>query len=147
MSKITPVEILLVEDNAREAELMINALENRLLANRIEVIDDGSRALDFLLHRGDYEHRSMQGNPRVVFLDLKLKGIDGLAVLKEIRAGGTTKTLPVVIVSAHHSDEVVKEAYRLGANSFVVKPTDIHEYTRIISGICTYWIGMNEPPK
>ncbi|MEI6682512.1 MAG: response regulator [Bacteroidota bacterium] len=147
MENYSPVEILLIEDNPNDAALALRALRRKHLVNHIEVIDDGADALDFLFHRGKYEERISMALPRVIFLDLKLPRIDGLEILKEIRANEITRKLPVVIVSSSKEDPDISRAYELGANSYVVKPVDFETFIKVISELGMYWLLLNEPPK
>jgi len=147
MENYSPVEILLIEDNPNDAALALRALTRKHLVNRIEVIDDGADALDYLFHRGKYADRISLALPRVIFLDLKLPKVDGLEILKEIRENEQTRKLPVVIVSSSREDPDISRAYELGANSYVVKPVDFETFIKVISEIGMYWLLLNEPPK
>lgn len=137
------VEILLVEDNPRDAELMIRALKKRNLANRLFHVTDGVDAIDFLLHRGKFSDRKNTVSPKIIFLDLKLPKIDGLQVLKEIRSNYSTRTIPVVIVTSSKEDPDIKEAYNLGASSYVVKPVDFESFSEVMSNLGFYWLLIN----
>jgi two-component system, response regulator len=147
MNNPFPVEILLVEDNPDDVTLIMRALTKSRIVNHIEIVEDGAEALDFLFHRGKYADRAGQVLPRVVFLDLKLPKIDGLMVLKEIRANESTRKLPVVIVTSSKEDPDISRAYDLGANSYVVKPVDFESFFKVISDLGMYWMILNEPPK
>jgi two-component system response regulator len=142
--KFDPVEILLVEDNPHDAELTIRALRKQNLANQIYVAIDGEEALDFLLSRGKFSHRSLLTPPKVVFLDLKLPKISGLEVLKEIKANPLTRMIPVVVVTSSKVDPDIKAAYALGANSYVVKPVDFDSFFVAMSQTGFYWLVVNE---
>ncbi len=137
------VEILLVEDNPRDAELMIRALKKRNLANRLFHVSDGVEAIDFLLHKGKFSDRINTISPRIIFLDLKLPKIDGLQVLKEIRSNYSTRTIPVVIVTSSKEDPDILKAYELGASSYVVKPVDFESFSEVMSNLGFYWLLIN----
>ena len=137
------VEILLVEDNPRDAELMIRALKKRNLANRLFHVTDGMEAIDFLLHKGKFSDRINTISPRIIFLDLKLPKIDGLQVLKEIRSNYSTRTIPVVIVTSSKEDPDILKAYELGASSYVVKPVDFESFSEVMSNLGFYWLLIN----
>lgn len=137
--------ILLVEDDPYDAELIITGLAEKNLANEVVVVHDGEEALDFIHHRGKFAGRS-DGNPVVVLLDLKLPKIDGLEVLKEMKSDAKLKCIPVVMLTSSREDRDIDEAYRLGANSFVVKPVDFHEFIDVIKQIGAYWAVVSEPP-
>lgn len=137
------VEILLVEDNPRDAELMIRALKKRNLANRLFHVSDGVEAIDFLLHKGKFSDRINTISPRIIFLDLKLPKMDGLQVLKEIRSNYSTRTIPVVIVTSSKEDPDIKKAYELGASSYVVKPVDFESFSEVMSNLGFYWLLIN----
>jgi two-component system response regulator len=140
------VDILLVEDNPRDAELTMRALKKNNLANNVHVVEDGADALDFLFCRGAYETRNGAAHPKVVLLDLKLPKVSGLEVLEAIKADETTRSIPVVIVTSSREDPDIKAAYALGANSYVVKPVDFHAFSDAMSNVGFYWLLVNQPP-
>jgi len=146
MDEIRVIEILLVEDNPRDAELMIRALKKRNLANNLIHVEDGSEALDFLFNRGKYQKRKEGSVPKVVLLDLKLPKVDGLEVLREMRKNENTRKIPVVIVTSSSEDPDIKRAYELGANSYVVKPVEFEAFTEVMSNLGLYWLLVNQPP-
>jgi two-component system response regulator len=141
------IEILLVEDNPRDAELTIRALTKRNLANHLFHVKDGAEALDFLLNKGKYEGRENIQSPKVILLDLKLPKVDGLEVLRIIKANERTHTIPVVIVTSSAEDPDIKEAYKLGANSYVVKPVEFGTFMDAVSHLGLYWLLINIPAK
>lgn len=147
MDELSAVEILLVEDNPRDAELTIRALKKRNLANSLYHVEDGVEALDFLFARGKYSGRDIQDTPKVVLLDLKLPRIDGLEVLTAIKADERTQAIPVVVVtsSAEHPD--VLKAYELGANSYVIKPVQFDAFMEAMVKVGIYWLMVNHPMK
>ena len=144
MNNPTDIEILLVEDNSRDAELMIRALKKRNLANNLIHVEDGSEALDFLFNRGKYEERQNNASPKIVLLDLKLPKLNGLEVLREIKKNEHTRRIPVVIVTSSAEDPDIKLAYELGANSYVVKPVNFEAFTEVMSNLGLYWLLINQ---
>jgi two-component system, response regulator len=147
MNDLNAVEILLVEDNPRDAELTIRALKKKNLANNLFHVEDGVEALDFLFARGKYEGRDINDAPKVVLLDLKLPRINGLEVLSAIRADERTQTIPVVIVTSSAEDPDVKTAYQLGANSYVIKPVQFDSFMEAMTKLGVYWLMVNHPVK
>jgi len=137
------VEILLVEDNPNDLELALRAFERHKFANSIEVARDGQEALDYLLGGNG---RAAGIAPRVVLLDLKLPKIDGLQVLREIRADDTLKHLPVVILTSSREESDIVESYDLGVNSYIVKPVDFDKFVETVQTLGLYWLLLNEPP-
>ncbi len=140
-----PVEILLVEDNPDDIEMALNALEQHHIANRILVVRDGAAALDFMFSRGAYSGRDKQ-TPRVILLDLKLPLVDGLEVLRQLKEDPRTRAVPVVVMTASREEQDLVESYRLGVNSYIVKPVDFAQFTRAMRTIGLYWLLLNELP-
>jgi len=138
-----PIEILLVEDNHDEAELVIRNLKKNNLANNLRHIDDGAEALDFIFSRGVYEHRKDFAHPKLILLDLKLPMVSGLEILREIKNNEETKTIPVVVLTSSKEDINVTEAYRLGVNSYIVKPVNFESFSKAIVDIGMYWMVLN----
>jgi two-component system, response regulator len=147
MDNIHAVEILLVEDNPRDAELTIRALKKKNLANHLYHVEDGVEALDFLFARGQYAGRDINIPPKVVLLDMKLPRINGLEVLKGLKADERTQTIPVVIVTSSAEDPDVKTAYQLGANSYVIKPVQFDSFIDAMVKLGIYWLMVNHPLK
>ena len=139
------LEILLVEDNARDLELTMRALSKHKLANRVTAVRDGAEALDFVFARGSYAHRSVDNTPTVIFLDLKLPKVDGIDVLREIKADPRTRSIPVVVVTSSAEEKDVVETYRLGVNSYVVKPIDFDSFIKTVADLGFYWLAVNRP--
>jgi len=139
------VEILLVEDNPRDVEMTIRALKKRNLANHIQVVKDGAEALDFLFATGSYADRDTNHVPKVVLLDLKLPKVSGLEVLKRIKAAESTKTIPVVVLTSSQEERDMIESYRLGVNSYIVKPVDFDNFSTAIGELSFYWLLVNKP--
>ncbi len=141
------VEILLVEDNSRDAELTIRALRKNNLANHLLVLVDGEMALDFLFRRGEYANRDISHSPKVVLLDLKLPKVDGLEVLKAVKDDERTSHIPIVVVTSSAEEPDIQTAYGLGANGYVVKPVDFIQFSTAMSRLGLYWLLVNEPLK
>jgi two-component system, response regulator len=138
------IEILLVEDNPNDVELALHSFKRYNITNQILVARDGAEALDYLFGRSDPTNESL---PKVVLLDLKLPKVDGLEVLEAIRANPKTHSLPVVVLTSSHDDRDIEECYRLGANSYIVKPVDFQQFTESVRQLGMYWLLLNEPPK
>lgn len=141
------VEVLLVEDNPRDAELTLRALKRHNLANRLFHVQDGAEALDFLLGRGKYAGRSTNTSPKVVLLDLKLPKVNGLEVLRCIKSDPILQTIPVVIVTSSTEDPDMRTAYELGANGYVIKPVGFETFMEALSKLGVYWLLTNHPLK
>jgi CheY-like chemotaxis protein len=137
------VEILIVEDNARDLELTMRALAKHNLGNRVVALRDGAAALDFLFARGEYEERTIGAGPHVIFLDMKLPKVDGIEVLRQIKADERTRTIPVVMVTSSAQERDMAESYRLGVNSYVVKPIDFDAFVKTIADLGFYWLAVN----
>ncbi|HSB90305.1 MAG TPA: response regulator [Anaerolineales bacterium] len=147
MSVEMPAEILLVEDNPNDIELAMHALTKHKLANRIEVVRDGAEALDYIFARGAYSHRDINQIPRVVLLDLKLPKVDGLEVLRQIKADPRMRKIPVVALTSSREERDVTESYNLGINSYILKPVDFQQFTEAVRTIGLFWLLLNQPPK
>jgi two-component system response regulator len=138
--------LLLVEDNTTDEKLTIRAFKKSGVANEIIVVRDGAEALDYLFAAGKYEGRDASILPAVVMLDLKLPRIDGLEVLRRIRADPRTQRVPVVILTASKETEDVERGYALGANAYVRKPVDFAEFAEATKTVGLFWLLLNEPP-
>ena len=141
-----PIELLLVEDDSSDVELTLLAFQDMKLANNIHVARDGAEALEFVFATDRYAGRDVDHGPRVVLLDLKLPKVDGLEVLRRIRADPRTRTLPVVVLTSSNQERDVTEAYALGVNSYIVKPVDFDRFAQAIRELGLYWMVLNEPP-
>jgi DNA-binding response OmpR family regulator len=137
--------ILLVEDDPKDVELTMTALEEYNLANEVVVARDGEEALDYLYCRGNFKTRTGD-NPAVMLLDLKLPKVDGLEVLKEIKSDEKFKMIPVVILTSSKEEKDMVASYTLGVNAYVVKPVDFHEFVNAIKELGVFWAVINEPP-
>jgi len=138
--------ILLVEDNPDDEELTIRALEHSNIMNTIVVARDGVEALDYLFGTGAHTGRDMRIMPQVVLLDLKLPKVDGLEVLRRLRADSRTALLPVVILTSSREDRDLVNGYSLGANSYIRKPVDFAQFSEAVRQLKLYWLVLNEPP-
>jgi CheY-like chemotaxis protein len=137
--------ILIVEDDPKDLELTLTALEEHHLANEVVVARDGEEALDYLHRRGSFKLRS-EGNPAVVLLDLKLPKVDGLEVLRQIRSDERLKLLPVVVLTSSREEKDMVTSYELGVNAYVVKPVDFQAFVNAIKELGMFWAVINEPP-
>jgi DNA-binding response OmpR family regulator len=137
--------ILLVEDDKRDVELTLIALERSQLANDVVVLRDGAQALDYLLPTGDHAERA-EGNPAVILLDLKLPKVDGLEVLRVVRATDSLRSVPVVMLTSSQEENDVVRSYELGVNAYVVKPVDFKQFVGAIADLGVFWAVLNEPP-
>src|SRR6266849_7609733 len=137
--------ILMVEDDPRDVELTLTALEDYNLANEVVVTRDGEQALDYLFCRGEYKMRS-PGNPAVMLLDLKLPKVDGLEVLKQIKSDEKLRMIPIVVLTSSKEEKDMVASYKLGVNAYVVKPVDFHEFVNAIKELGVFWAIINEPP-
>jgi two-component system, response regulator len=140
------VEILLVEDNPRDAELALHALNEYHLTNNITVVRDGAEALEFMFGTGRYADRNMNNRPKVILLDLKLPKIDGREVLRQLKADERTRMIPVVVLTSSQEESDIFEAYKLGVNSYIVKPVDFEQFTESMRQLGMYWMLLNQPP-
>jgi len=140
------VEILLIEDNPHDAELALRALKKHALANRVQLLQDGAEALDFIFGdsqgKGHINHR-----PKVILLDLKLPKVDGLEVLRRLKADARTKSIPVVIMTSSQEEQDIVESYRLGVNSYIVKPVDFDKFAQSVAEMGFYWLLLNKVPS
>lgn len=141
------VDVLLVEDNPRDAELTIRAFKRNRLADRLFHVQDGAEALDFLFGRGNYAGRQTTALPRVILLDLKLPKINGLEVLRLVKNDPHLQIIPVVIVTSSAEDPDLERAYELGANSYVIKPVQFEAFMDAMSKLGIYWLTANHPLK
>ena len=137
--------ILLVEDDPKDVELTMTALEEYNLSNEVVVTTDGEEALDYLYYRGRFQRRSDE-NPAVMLLDLKLPKVDGLEVLQAIKADDNLKMIPVVVLTSSREERDMVTSYKLGVNAYVVKPVDFHEFVNAIKELGVFWALVNEPP-
>jgi len=140
------IEILLVEDNPEDAELTIRALRKKNMANKVCHVRDGEEALDYLFGTGSYAGRDINATPKVVLLDLKLPKVNGIEVLTRIKSDDRTKHTPVVVLTSSHECRDLEECYRLGANSYIVKPVEFDSFIKAVTELSLYWMLLNKPP-
>jgi len=141
------IEILLVEDNPNDVELTLHALKKNNLTNRIHVVRDGAEALEYLFSSGAYAGRDINQTPKVILLDLKLPKVDGMEVLKRIKADERTRSIPVVVLTSSREERDIVDSYRLGVNSYITKPVDFDQFTEAVRQLGLYWLLLNQPPK
>ena len=139
------MDILLVEDNPNDAELTMRALRKGNLANHVSWVKDGAEALEFIFRNGAYAGRPDQ-NPRLILLDLKLPKVDGIEVLKRLKADDRTRAIPVVMVTSSAEGRDIVESYKLGVNSYVVKPVEFEQFSETVAKAGFYWMLVNKTP-
>jgi CheY-like chemotaxis protein len=141
------VELLLVEDNPQDLELTLRALKKANLANSIKIARDGTEALVFLFGSAGHMERRIENGPNIILLDLKLPKVDGLEVLKRIKADPRTQSIPVVVLTSSKEQIDVLESYKLGANSYIVKPVDFEGFATAVRDLGFYWLLLNQSPR
>jgi two-component system, response regulator len=137
--------ILLVDDSPQDTELTLDALNAHHLANEVVALRDGAEALDYLYRRGDFAERAA-GNPAVVLLDLKMPRVDGTEVLRQMKRDPALKLIPVLVMTSSRQPHDVHASYELGANAYVVKPVNFHEFINAVKQVGGFWAMLNEPP-
>lgn len=147
MNESNTVEILLVEDSPQDLELALRALRKSNLANHIQVARDGAEALDFIFCEGEFSTRKPQDTPKVILLDLKLPKVDGLEVLRRVKGDENTKHIPIVVLTSSKEQSDLVESYRLGVNSYIVKPVNFESFSRAVQELGMYWLLLNQSPK
>lgn len=145
-NNLNEVEILLVEDNLSDAELIIRSLKKVNLANHLVHVKDGVEALEFIFATGVYAGREQKNIPKVILLDIKMPRINGIEVLRQIKSNEVTKAIPVVIMTSSKEEKDIIVSYKLGVNSFVVKPVDFNSFAKAVSELGMYWVLINQPP-
>lgn len=140
------IEILLVEDNLSDAEMTMRALKNNKLSNTVLHVKDGAEALDYIFCEGKFTDRTENQYPNLILLDLKMPKVNGIEVLERIRSDERTKTIPVVMLTSSKEDPDIEKCYKLGVNSYVVKPVEFDEFQKAVSNLGLYWMIVNQPP-
>lgn len=140
------IEILLVEDNPNDVKLALRAFKVHNLANHVQVVRDGAEALEFVFCTDRHAGRSIEKGPKVILLDLKLPLVDGIEVLRRIKADPRTHSLPVVVMTTSKEEPDIQECYRLGVNSYIVKPVDFDQFTEAVRQLGCYWLLLNQLP-
>lgn len=146
MTSLDAVEIVLIEDNPHDVELALRALKKNGLANKVKLLQDGAEALDFLFSTGAFANLSYNSRPKVILLDLKLPKVDGLEVLRRIKADERTRSIPVVVLTSSQEEQDIVESYRLGVNSYIVKPVDFDKFAQSVADMGLYWLLLNKVP-
>ena len=141
------VDILMVEDNANDEALTLHELRKYHLTNRIQVVRDGQEALEYIFCTGRYATRDITEQPHVILLDIKLPFVDGLEILRRIKQDQRTRTIPVVMLTSSREERDLIESYRLGVNSYIVKPVDFDQFKESARTLGMYWLLLNRPPK
>jgi two-component system response regulator len=141
------VDILMVEDNANDEALTLHELRKYHLTNRIQVVRDGQEALEYIFCTGRYATRDIKDQPHVILLDIKLPFVDGLEILRRIKQDERTRTIPVVMLTSSREERDLIESYRLGVNSYIVKPVDFDQFKESARSLGMYWLLLNKPPK
>ncbi|MBI1347824.1 response regulator [bacterium] len=139
------IQILLVEDNPNDVKLALYAFESSKIVNEVHIVRDGREALEYIFCSDRYADRAIDHPPKVILLDLKLPYVDGLEVLRQIKTDPRTQAIPVVIMTASREDRDISEAYRLGANSYIVKPVEFENFAEVTRQLGYYWLLVNQP--
>ena len=147
MTGYNEVEILLVEDNDQDAEMTLRALKKQNMANNVHRVEDGQQALHFLFATGPYSERNINAGPRVVLLDLKLPKVDGMEVLRRVKADERTRMIPVVVMTSSNEDRDMVESYKLGVNSFISKPVEFEKFLEVVKQFGLYWLLVNRTSR
>ena len=147
MENIKQIEILLVEDNPNDAELTLRALSKYNLTNKIHVVNDGAKALEYMFATGEYAGREIDKKPKMILLDLKLPKVDGLEVLREVKSDERTKTTPVIVLTSSTEERDIVESCKLGVNSYIAKPVEFDKFIDAVSEVGLYWMLLNKLPQ
>ena len=141
------VEILLIEDNPDEADLAIRSLRENNLANNLVHIDDGAEALDYIYSKGKYAGSALSHYPKLILLDLNLPKISGLEILRRLKSDEATKMIPIVVLTSSTEQRDIIDSYKLGVNSYIVKPVNFDSFSKAIAELKMYWLVLNQPPE
>ena len=147
MAELEQMEILLVEDNPTDAEMTLRALRRNNLANKVHWVKDGEQALEFMFRTGAYAGRDPATVPKLIMLDIKMPKVDGIEVLRRLKAHDETRTVPVVVMTSSNEERDVVESYRLGVNSYIVKPVQFESFLETVAKIGLYWVITNRVPR
>lgn len=147
MKDLKEVEILLVEDNPNDMELTLRALSKYNLTNKIHVVNDGAKALEYMFATGEYAGRKIDKKPKMILLDLKLPKVDGLEVLREVKSDERTKTTTVIVFTSSTEERDIVESYKLGVNSYIAKPVEFDKFIDAVSEVGLYWMLLNKSPQ
>lgn len=147
MSEAGQIEILLVEDDPADAEMTLRALRRSHLANRVHWVKDGAEALEYMFCSGGYAGRDPDHAPKLVLLDIKMPKVDGIEVLRRLKADPATREVPVVVMTSSNEEQDVIDSYRLGVNSYIVKPVQFDAFLETVAGIGLYWVITNRVPQ
>jgi CheY-like chemotaxis protein len=147
MGNFEEVEILLIEDNPLDAEMALRALKKNKLSNKILVVSDGVEALDFIFARERFAGKGKYNLPKMILLDLKLPKINGIEVLKEIKSHPDTKVIPVIALTSSQEETDIVESYKLGVNSYIIKPVDFDKFVEAVRHLGFYWLLLNKNPQ
>ncbi len=140
------IDIVLVEDNLDDAELTMRALKKNGIANDLIHLKDGEEALNFIFCKGAYEYRNFNEIPKLILLDIKMPKVDGIEVLRQLKSHELTKIIPVVLLTSSKEDKDIIESYKLGVNSYIVKPVDFEGFVKAVSETGLYWLLLNQLP-
>jgi two-component system, response regulator len=147
MNTPNAVDILLVEDNPRDAELALRALKKHNLADKLVWVKDGAEALELIFGSGANDNRKVCRRPKVILLDLKLRKVDGLEVLRQLKANEESKTIPVVVLTSSREEPDIVQSYELGVNSYIVKPVNFDNFSAAVAKLGLYWLLLNQLPE
>lgn len=147
MTQTDHIEILLVEDNPADAEMTLRALRRNNLANKVHWVKDGEEALEFMFRTGGYADRESGATPKLVLLDIKMPKVDGIEVLRRLKENEETRRVPVVVMTSSNEERDVVDSYRLGVNSYIVKPVQFEAFLETVAKIGLYWVITNRVPK
>ena len=147
MSEDGQIEILLVEDDPADAEMTLRALRRNHLANRVHWVKDGAEALEYMFRSGGYSGRDPNHAPKLILLDIKMPKVDGIEVLRRLKADAATRAVPVVVMTSSNQEQDVIESYRLGVNSYIVKPVQFEAFLETVARIGLYWVITNRVPQ
>ena len=146
MDQFERIDILLAEDNPRDAEMTQRARRKQNLGNRVYWVNDGAEALDFVFCRGAYADRGVSRPPKLVLLDIKMPRVDGIEVLRQLKSNELARSFPVVVMTSSNEERDVVESYRLGVNSYIVKPVEFASFSEVVTNIGLYWVLTNRVP-